>query len=98
MGAAHAAIAAHPRVRCKVSGLVTQAGPGWTIDVLRPYFEVLAEQFGATRLMWGSDWPLVNAAGTYQSWYAATVALTREWSVADRAALMGNTARRFYGL
>ena len=48
--------------------------------------------------MWGSDWPVVNLAGTYQSWYAATVALTAGWTPDDRAALMGGTARRFYGL
>jgi len=92
------AVADNPRVRCKLSGLVTEAGPGWTIDVLRRYFDHLVEIFGPKRLMWGSDWPVVNLAGTYQSWYAATVALTSGWSSEDRAALMGGTARRFYGL
>jgi L-fuconolactonase len=90
--------AENPRVRCKVSGLVTEAGPGWTIDLLRRYFDFLVETFGPQRLMWGSDWPVLNLAATYQSWYAATVALTAGWSAEDRAALMGGTARRFYGL
>ena len=31
-----AAVAAHPRVRCKLSGLVTEASPAWTIDELAP--------------------------------------------------------------
>ena len=92
------AAAGSPRVRCKVSGLVTEAGTGWTIDRLRRYVDFLAEVFGPQRLMWGSDWPVVNLGGTYQSWYAATVALTAGWSEVDRAALMGGTARRFYGL
>ena len=92
------AIAENPRVRCKLSGLVTEAGPGWTIDMLRPCVDFLAETFGPQRLIWGSDWPVVNLAGTYQSWYAATVALTSGWTADDRAALMGGTARRFYGL
>ncbi len=91
-------VARHPRVRCKLSGLITEAGPGWTIDRLRPYADLLVEQFGPQRLMWGSDWPVVNLAGTYQSWYAATVALLADWSAEDRAAVMGGTARRFYGL
>jgi L-fuconolactonase len=90
--------ASHPRVRCKVSGLVTEAGPGWTIDRLRKYFDFLCEAFGPQLLMWGSDWPVLELAATYKSWYAATVALTAGWSAADRAALMGGTARRFYGL
>jgi len=92
------AIAGNPRVRCKLSGLVTEAGPGWTIDMLRPFVDFLAETFGPQRLIWGSDWPVVNLAGKYQSWYAATVALTSGWTPDDRAALMGGTARRFYGL
>jgi len=92
------AAANNPRVRCKLSGLVTEAGSGWTIDMLRRYVDYLAEIFGPQRLMWGSDWPVVNLAATYQSWYAATVALTSGWSMDDRGALMGGTARRFYGL
>lgn len=92
------AVAANPRVRCKLSGLVTEAGKGWTIDMLRRYVDFLAETFGAQRLMWGSDWPVVNLTATYQSWYAATVALTAAWSPDDKAALMSGTARRFYGL
>ncbi len=91
-------LAEHPRVRCKVSGLVTEAGTGWTIDRLRRYVDFLAETFGPQRLMWGSDWPVVNLAGTYQSWYAATVALTAGWTAEDRGALLSGTARRFYGL
>jgi len=93
-----AAIARHSAACCKLSGLVTEAGSGWTIDMLRRYVDYLAEIFGPQRLMWGSDWPVVNLAATYQSWYAATVALTSGWSMDDRGALMGGTARRFYGL
>ena len=92
------AAADNPRVRCKLSGLVTEAGTGWTIDALQRYVDFLAEVFGPQRLMWGSDWPVVNLTATYQSWYAATIALTSGWSADDRSALMGGTARRFYGL
>jgi L-fuconolactonase len=92
------AAAVNPRVRCKLSGLVTEAGPGWTIETLRPYFEFLVECFGAKRLMWGSDWPVVNLGGSYQRWYATTVALMTGLTPQERAAIMGGTARKFYGL
>jgi L-fuconolactonase len=91
------AAAANPRARCKVSGLVTEAGPGWTIDQLRRYVDHLVECFGPQRLMWGSDWPVLNLTATYPAWFAAIVALTRDWAPDDRTALMGGTARRFYG-
>ena len=91
------AAATNPRVRCKLSGLVTEAGPNWTIDTLRPYFEHLLDCFGAQRLMWGSDWPVVNLSGSYQRWYATTVALMSGLTPQERAAIMGGTARKFYG-
>ncbi len=92
------AAATNPRVRCKLSGLVTEAGPKWTIDTLRPYFDFLLECFGAQRLMWGSDWPVVNLTSSYQQWFAATVALMAGLTPQERAAIMGGTARKFYGL
>ncbi len=93
-----AACARHPRVRCKLSGLATEAGAGWTIDRLRPYVAYLLDCFGADRMMWGSDWPVVEGAGGYRRWVAATVALLADRSDAERAAIWGATARRFYGL
>lgn len=92
------AAAANPRVRCKLSGLATEAGSNWTIETLRPYFDHLLECFGAQRLMWGSDWPVVNLSGSYQRWYATTVALMAGLTPQERAAVMGGTARKFYGL
>ena len=93
-----AAVAAHPRVRCKLSGLVTEASPGWTIDELARYVDHLLACFGPQRLMWGSDWPVVELAGGYLRWNAATMALLAGRSDDDRAAILGGTARRFYGL
>jgi L-fuconolactonase len=92
------AAAANPRVRCKLSGLVTEAGAGWTIDTLKPYVDHLLDCFGPSRLLWGSDWPVVDLGGGYQRWLAATVALLRDLDDGARAAIMGGNARRFYGL
>lgn len=52
-------------VSCKVSGLVTEAGPGWTADSVRPYVEELLELFGPERLIYGSDWPVLADVATY---------------------------------
>jgi len=86
------------RVRCKVTGLVSAAGPGWTIDGIRPWFDALVDAFGPQRLMWGSDWPCLERTATYRSWWAATVAMTRDWTADERAAFLGGAARRFYGI
>jgi len=93
-----AAAASHPLVCCKLSGLATQARPGWTQATLRRYVEHLIACFGPHRLLWGSDWPVVNLAGGYARWLAATDTLLAPLTEMDRAAIMGENARRFYGL
>jgi L-fuconolactonase len=92
------ALAAETRLTCKLSGLATEAGPGWSIETLKPYVEVLIEAFGADRLMWGSDWPVLNLAGDYAGWASAAEALTAGLSDDERAAIFGQTATVFYGL
>ena len=81
---------------CKLSGLVTEAGPGWSADTLRPYVECLLEAFGPERLMWGSDWPVVNLAGGYAPWHAASRALLAALAPAQQAQVFGGAAGRFY--
>ena len=92
------ALARNPRVHCKLSGLVTEAGKRWTIGSLQPYVDHLVACFGPDRLLWGSDWPVVNLGGGYRRWSAAAQALLAGLGVAERAAIMGINARRFYRL
>jgi L-fuconolactonase len=90
--------ASHSRVHCKLSGLLNEAGPGAPDDELRPYVEHMVQCFGPRRLMWGSDWPVVELAGGYRRWRATTLALLASLGADDRDAILGGTARRFYAL
>ena len=90
--------AAHPRVCCKLSGLLTEAPPGASVAALRPWVDPLIESFGASRLMWGSDWPVVELAAPYGQWHDAAHALVAHLTLAERDDIFGGTARRFYGL
>lgn len=63
------AIARNPNVHAKLSGLVTEMLPGQPLDDLWPYVDHLLEQFGPDRVMWGSDWPVVNLRQSYRSWF-----------------------------
>jgi L-fuconolactonase len=92
------ALAAETRLVCKLSGLVTEASPGWSVETLRLYVEVLVEAFGADRLMWGSDWPVLNLNGDYAAWLDAAEALLAGLTDAEREAIFGGTANVFYGL
>lgn len=91
-------VAASSRAFVKLSGLATEAAPGWTADTLRPYVEVLFEAFGSRRIMWGSDWPVLNVAGDYEGWHAAAHTLTAEMSADDRDWIFGRSAAHFYKL
>jgi L-fuconolactonase len=91
-------IAGSTRAFCKFSGLVTEAGSSWSAETLKPFVDVLLDAFGPGRLMWGSDWPVVNEAGDYASWHEAASALTRALSSAEQDAIFGGTATEFYGL
>lgn len=79
---------------CKLSGLVTEAGPDWRADDLRRYVDHLLDRFGPDRLMWGSDWPVVTLAATYATWRDTARALV---PVEMHHAVFGGTAARFYG-
>ena len=93
-----AQLAAGTAALCKLSGLTTEAGAGWSVETLRPYVNHLLATFGADRLIFGSDWPVSTLATTYRGWIDAVEQLTSGLPVAGRAALFGETAARVYGL
>jgi L-fuconolactonase len=93
------ALAQLPNVAIKMSGLSTQADwHNWTVHDLRPAFEHAFDQFGVDRMMWGSDWPVVNISGGAGKWTAACAELTRELRPAEQEAFWGGTAARSYGI
>lgn len=91
-----AALAAHPAMVCKLSGLVTEAGPDWSAQSLQPVVAHLLESFGPSRLLWGSDWPVLRLTANYGRWFEATEALLADLTEAERAAIMGGNAQRVY--
>jgi len=92
-----AQLAALPNVHCKLSGLVTEAKPDWNVGDLRPYVSHVLEIFGAQRVIWGSDWPVVDLAGGYGAWLAASETLLAHLGQQDRNDIFGLNACRFYG-
>ncbi|MER6569052.1 amidohydrolase family protein [Streptomyces sp. NPDC001093] len=92
-------LARHPQVRCKVSGLVTEADhERWTVDDIRPVWDVLLSAFGPERLMFGSDWPVCVLAGGWNRWAAAVDELLGECSGTEIDAVLAGTATAFYQL
>ena len=87
-----------PHVHCKLSGLATEAASGWTEATLQPYVDHLLQSFGPARLMWGSDWPVLDLNGDYLLWHSVANTLLAGLSDAEREAVFGANATAFYRL
>lgn len=94
------ALAAHPNVVCKLSGLVTQ--DDWAAQPdpsrLRACTEVVLEAFGPSRVMFGSDWPVCLLAASYAEVLGVAKDLTSGLGDTERAAVFDTTAREIYNL
>ncbi|MGM7680447.1 amidohydrolase family protein [Microbacterium sp. A94] len=98
-----AALAQHPRVFCKLSGLPAEAGGDWSAGQMEPFLDAAAAAFGVERLMWGSDWPVsaVRASKIDSVAIGAWTEAVASWAGArdlDVDAILWRNAERFYGL
>jgi len=90
-------LAQYENISCKVSGMVTEADwTGWAPNDFSPYLDTVFNTFGTDRVMYGSDWPVCQVAGTY-----AQVAELAEYhiqalSASEQALFWGGNAAQFY--
>ncbi len=84
-------------VTAKLSGLATEADrTTWSVADLRPYVEHALDTFGADRLLYGSDWPVLELAGGHARWLEALVLLLDSLTARERRAILSGNARRVY--
>ncbi|MDP3709275.1 MAG: amidohydrolase family protein [Polaromonas sp.] len=93
-----ARLASQTGAYCKLSGLMTEAGPTPAPGAVQPWARHVLECFGADRLVWGSDWPVLELAGSYAQWWAETRQLLAGLSLQAQDAVMDGNARRLYRL
>lgn len=91
-------LAGAPNLVCKISTVVGNAQPDWTVETIRPWVLGCVDAFGADRCMLGSNWPLDRPFGTY----AAVMGAHREVLAAladdEQHAVLHRTAERTYRL
>lgn len=93
------ALAAHPNVCCKVSGLVTEADwQHWQPTDFGPYLDTVFEAFGPARVLFGSDWPVCEVAGGYTRAVGLVADYVATLSAAEQALFWGGNTVRFYTL
>lgn len=86
------------KVVCKMSGLWTEAPRGLDAEVVRPWCEALLEIWGPQRLLWGSDWPVLELAGSYNTWREMSLKVLASLTGSEQRAVLGDNARRIYQL
>jgi L-fuconolactonase len=92
-------LAAYPNVYCKLSGLFTEAKwKDWSAADFYPYLEVVFDSFGADRLMFGSDWPVMLLSGIYVQWKSLLEKYMEHLMEDIKENVLGLNAQRFYGL
>lgn len=92
-------IAKYDNVLCKVSGMVTEADwKNWKPEDLKPYLDVIFENFTPDKLMFGSDWPVLNVASDYNEVVKTLEDYISKFSVEDKNKIWFENAISFYNL
>jgi L-fucono-1,5-lactonase len=93
-----ASLAQETAARCKLSGLLTEAGGDAGVEKLDSYAAHVFACFGPKRVMWGSDWPVLNSVCDYDRWLALARDLVARHAPGNEAAVFGGNAIAFYSL
>jgi predicted TIM-barrel fold metal-dependent hydrolase len=92
-------ISRHEHVFCKLSGLTAYCSPGpHDAETLRPWVDHVLECFGPARMLWGSDWPVVDLGAGLGGWIDITRELLAPLSEEERWHIEEGTARHVYRL
>ena len=91
-------LAGDTAICCKLSGLLTEAGTRRSTADLTPWVAQLFRSFGAERMLWGSDWPVLEASGSYGEWLGLAQELIERCAPGRAAQVLSGTAHRLYRL
>lgn len=93
------AMAQLPHVSCKLSGILAYCKPdAANLESIRPYVDHVLEAFGPSRMVWGSDWPVVNMTSDLPSWLDITQEILNALSPDEASAIGSQNAKRLYRL
>ena len=84
-------------VTCKLSGIMAYCAPGTaSYETIKPYVDHVIESFGPDRIVWGSDWPVVNLAKGLPEWLAVTETIMSQLSADEASKIANINAKRIY--
>ncbi|WP_437998138.1 amidohydrolase family protein [Sorangium sp. So ce185] len=99
-------LAKHPNIYIKFSSFFDMYNPAATEDdpwsaptdlaAYKAHFDVLMNAFGEDRLIWGSNWPVVDMGGSLASEIAIAEVYLKELGQGVRDKVMYTNAQKFY--
>ena len=91
------AMARLDNVRCKLSGLTTEADEGTRgMNNIRRYLRAAVDAFGPERCMFGSDWPNASLQISYAGWVSLVLDAVSDLAARERDRVMRGTALEVY--
>lgn len=94
-----AKLAKHKHIYCKLSGLVTEAEKDkWTKEMIHHYLDVVLDNFGVNRVMFGSDWPVMRLNSNYSEWVNIIKDYTTQFSKDEQRKIIHDNAVKCYQL
>ena len=84
-------------VICKLSGLMAYCAPGTSsYETIAPYVDHVLKCFGPNRIVWGSDWPVVDLGKGLAEWIGVTRKILDKLSDDEAKAIANGTAQKTY--
>jgi L-fuconolactonase len=97
-----AALAKLPNVSCKLSGLLNEAGKSHDPSVCKPWVDHVLQIFSTERILWGSDWPVLELAknddNCYQTWFEMCQLYPKHLTSMQRNNIFSNNTKNIYNL
>tara|TARA_Y100001970_G_scaffold281793_1_gene393323 strand:- start:4586 stop:5428 length:843 start_codon:yes stop_codon:yes gene_type:complete len=88
-----------PNVICKLSGLMAYCAPGTSSkETIKPYVDHVLECFGPDKMVWGSDWPVVNLGKGIQEWIKVTNNILEQLSPDEAEKIAQLNAKKIYNI
>jgi L-fuconolactonase len=90
-------LATNQNIYCKISGLLAEADwYNWTEKQLFDCFDIIFENFGTNRIMYGSDWPVMLISRPYGDWLKLVQKYCSQFTIADQQSVFYKNAEHFY--
>ena len=92
------ALAEHDHVVCKISGVIEAARGQAGDEEYAAVIHSCLDRFGPDRVMFASNWPVINLAGSFASWVALLRSVVSARPAGVVRKLFSDNAIEFYRL